>query len=89
MNSESHYNFAEDKTIMIMVGLMVGLLVAAFDYSIMGARFNRLKKLLIKQRNCQQFKISDGMPMIHALSSSPKIVLRMERSGVSSTLMIM
>ena len=35
MNSESHYNFAEDKTIMIMVGLMVGLLVAAFDYSIM------------------------------------------------------
>ena len=36
MNSESPYNFAEDKTIMIMVGLMVGLLVAAFDYSIMG-----------------------------------------------------
>ena len=36
MNSESHYNFAEDKKIMIMVGLMVGLLVAAFDYSIMG-----------------------------------------------------
>jgi EmrB/QacA subfamily drug resistance transporter len=36
MNYESHYNSAEDKTIMIMIGLMVGLLVAAFDYSIMG-----------------------------------------------------
>ncbi len=35
MNYESHYNFAKDKTIMIMIGLMVGLLVAAFDYSIM------------------------------------------------------
>lgn len=35
MDYENHYNSAEDKTIMIMVGLMVGLLVAAFDYSIM------------------------------------------------------
>lgn len=35
MNYKSHYNLAKDKTIMIMAGLMVGLLVAAFDYSIM------------------------------------------------------
>ncbi|WP_414468811.1 MDR family MFS transporter [Methanobacterium sp. ACI-7] len=36
MNHESHYNLAKDKIIMIMAGLMVGLLVAALDYSIMG-----------------------------------------------------
>lgn len=36
MNYENHYNPAKGKIIMIMAGLMVGLLVAAFDYSIMG-----------------------------------------------------
>ncbi|MGF7118503.1 MDR family MFS transporter [Methanobacterium oryzae] len=36
MNYESPYNIAKGKINMIMVGLMVGLLVAAFDYSIMG-----------------------------------------------------
>lgn len=36
MKYESHYNLAKDKLILIMAGLMVGLLVAAFDYSIMG-----------------------------------------------------
>ena len=35
MNYESQYNLAKDKIIIIMAGLMVGLLVAAFDYSIM------------------------------------------------------
>ena len=35
MNYENQYNLAKDKIIMIMAGLMVGLLVAAFDYSIM------------------------------------------------------
>ncbi len=35
MNYERHYNLAKDKIIMIMAGLMAGLLVAAFDYSIM------------------------------------------------------
>ncbi len=35
MNYESQYDLAKDKIIMIMAGLMVGLLVAAFDYSIM------------------------------------------------------
>ncbi len=35
MNYESHYTLAKNKIIMIMAGLMVGLLVAAFDYSIM------------------------------------------------------
>lgn len=35
MNYESHYNLAKDKITMVMAGLMVGLLVAAFDYSIM------------------------------------------------------
>lgn len=35
MNYKSHYNLAINKIIMIMAGLMVGLLVAAFDYSIM------------------------------------------------------
>ncbi|MGB9979727.1 MDR family MFS transporter [Methanobacterium sp.] len=36
MNHCNHYNLAKDKINMIMAGLMVGLLVAAFDYSIMG-----------------------------------------------------
>jgi EmrB/QacA subfamily drug resistance transporter len=36
MSHESHYNHAKNEIIMIMAGLMVGLLVAAFDYSIMG-----------------------------------------------------
>ena len=35
VNYENQYNLAKDKIIMIMAGLMVGLLVAAFDYSIM------------------------------------------------------
>jgi EmrB/QacA subfamily drug resistance transporter len=35
MNQESHYYLAKDRINLIMVGLMVGLLVAAFDYSIM------------------------------------------------------
>ena len=35
MNYESHYDLTKDQINMIMVGLMVGLLVAAFDYSIM------------------------------------------------------
>src|SRR5690606_21754318 len=35
MNDENHYSLPKNKIIMIMVGLMVGLLVAAFDYSIM------------------------------------------------------
>ena len=34
MNHESHYNLAKDQIIMVMAGLMVGLLLAAFDYSI-------------------------------------------------------
>lgn len=36
MKYESHYNLAKNEIIMIMAGLMVGILVAAFDYSIMG-----------------------------------------------------
>ncbi len=35
MNHESQYDLTKDQINMIMVGLMVGLLVAAFDYSIM------------------------------------------------------
>jgi EmrB/QacA subfamily drug resistance transporter len=35
MNHESHYKLAKNEIIMVMAGLMVGLLVAAFDYSIM------------------------------------------------------
>ena len=34
MNYESHYNLAKDQIILVMAGLMVGLLLAAFDYSI-------------------------------------------------------
>jgi len=36
MNHGSHYNLAKNKIIMIMAGLMVVLLLAAFDYSIIG-----------------------------------------------------
>ena len=35
VNYENQYNLAKNKITMIMAGLMVGLLVAAFDYSIM------------------------------------------------------
>ena len=35
MNHKSHYNLAKDQINLVMVGLMIGLLVAAFDYSIM------------------------------------------------------
>ena len=35
MNHEIHYGLAKDQINLVMVGLMVGLLVAAFDYSIM------------------------------------------------------
>ncbi|MGB9937780.1 MAG: MDR family MFS transporter [Methanobacterium sp.] len=42
MNHESHYNLAKDKVIMIMAGLMMGLLVAALDYSIMGTAMPRV-----------------------------------------------
>ena len=36
MNHESHFTLVKNKINLIMAGLMVGLLVAAFDYSIMG-----------------------------------------------------
>lgn len=36
MNYESHYNLAKNQIILVMAGLMVGLLLAAFDYSIIG-----------------------------------------------------
>lgn len=42
MNYESHDNLAKDKIIMIMAGLMVGLLVAAFDYSIIGTAMPKI-----------------------------------------------
>ncbi|BDZ68695.1 MDR family MFS transporter [Methanobacterium ferruginis] len=42
MNFESHDNLAKDKIIMIMAGLMVGLLVAAFDYSIIGTAMPKI-----------------------------------------------
>ena len=42
MNYETPYNLAKDKIIMIMGGLMVGLLVAAFDYSIMATAMPRV-----------------------------------------------
>ena len=35
MNHENHYNLDKDQINLVMGGLMVGLLVAAFDYSIM------------------------------------------------------
>jgi EmrB/QacA subfamily drug resistance transporter len=42
MTYETPYNLAKDKIIMIMAGLMVGLLVAAFDYSIMATAMPRV-----------------------------------------------
>lgn len=36
MDHDNQYNLTPDQIIPVMVGLMVGLLVAAFDYSIMG-----------------------------------------------------
>jgi MFS family permease len=42
MTFESHDNLAKDKIIMIMAGLMVGLLVAAFDYSIIGTAMPKI-----------------------------------------------
>ena len=35
MDNETHYDLAKDQINLVMAGLMVGLLVAAFDYSIM------------------------------------------------------
>jgi EmrB/QacA subfamily drug resistance transporter len=35
MNNKNHYNLAKNQINLVMAGLMVGLLVAAFDYSIM------------------------------------------------------
>ena len=42
MTFESHDNLVKDKIIMIMAGLMVGLLVAAFDYSIIGTAMPKI-----------------------------------------------
>lgn len=42
MNYENQDNLAKDKIIMIMAGLMVGLLVAAFDYSIIGTAMPKI-----------------------------------------------
>lgn len=42
MTYETPYNLAKDKIIMFMAGLMVGLLVAAFDYSIMATAMPRV-----------------------------------------------
>lgn len=42
MNPENHYKHAKNEIIMIMAGLMVGILVAAFDYSIMGTAMPRV-----------------------------------------------
>ena len=39
---KSHYNLSKDKIIMIMAGLMVGLLVAALDNSIIGTAMPRI-----------------------------------------------
>ncbi|MCK9151588.1 MFS transporter [Methanobacterium alcaliphilum] len=46
MNYENHYDLAKDEIIMILAGLMVGLLVAAFDYSIMGTAMPKVIKSL-------------------------------------------
>ncbi|OPX60254.1 MAG: putative transporter [Methanobacterium sp. PtaB.Bin024] len=46
MNYENHDNIAKDKIIMIMAGLMVGLLVAAFDYSIIGTAMPKITSSL-------------------------------------------
>ncbi|MGC9516235.1 MAG: MDR family MFS transporter [Methanomicrobiales archaeon] len=42
MNYDSHYNLVKNKKIIIMAGLMVGLLVAAFDYSIMATAMPKI-----------------------------------------------
>ncbi len=42
MNYEGNYNVKKDKIVMIMAGLMVGLLVAAFDYSIIGTAMPKI-----------------------------------------------
>ena len=42
MDHISHYNLTKDQINMIMTGLMVGLLVAAFDYSIMATAMPRV-----------------------------------------------
>jgi len=42
MNYENQDNLAKDKIIMIMAGLMVGVLVAAFDYSIIGTAMPKI-----------------------------------------------
>ena len=46
MDYKSHYMLAKDKINFIMVGLMVGLLVAAFDYSIMATAMPKVIKSL-------------------------------------------
>lgn len=46
MNYESHYNLVKNKKIIITAGLMVGLLVAAFDYSIMATAMPKIIKSL-------------------------------------------
>ena len=46
MNYEGHENLIKDKKIIIMAGLMVGLLVAAFDYSIMATAMPKIIKSL-------------------------------------------
>ena len=42
MNDKPHYDLAKDQINLIMAGLMVGLLVAAFDYSIMATAMPRV-----------------------------------------------
>jgi EmrB/QacA subfamily drug resistance transporter len=46
MNNKSHYNLAKHQINMVMIGLMVGLLVAAFDYSIMATAMPKVIKSL-------------------------------------------
>ncbi len=42
MNYKNHYNLSKNKIIMIMAGLMVGLLVAALDNSIIGTAMPKI-----------------------------------------------
>ena len=46
MNYENQYNLAKDQIIMVMAGLMVGLLVAAFDYSIIATAMPKVIRSL-------------------------------------------
>ena len=46
MNNESHYELAKDQINLVMLGLMLGLLVAAFDYSIMATAMPNVIKSL-------------------------------------------